>query len=132
MRSLTRCKCVELIDTSASAFRSSLASLNDAALLACRTAFSNTRGLYPSVPKRSLWSSGKKNATALRTRPLLAPQLDLPGERCQLPFRQRFVLRCDALARLLALGTAWRPILGQAHGALHVDMFLQEKSGQFL
>jgi hypothetical protein len=79
-----------------------------------------------------LWSSGKKNATALRARPLLALHLDLSGTCRQHTFRQLFLDLGDAFAWLLALGTTRRPLLACAHHALHGDMLLQEEGSEFL
>src|SRR5262245_52471436 len=88
-RSLSRCRWLGLITSPASSRRSSLASLNDRALAACRTALLRAAGLYPSTPRPNLWSGGEKHDPTGRARELIAPQRDLATEAGEAPGRRR-------------------------------------------
>src|SRR5438132_875605 len=110
---------------------SSLASLNEAALAACRTALRRTDGLYPSVPNSSRRSSGKKNDPALRTPPGLPPIRHLPGpardrSRRGAVFGRRLSNRCP-----LTLRTRQRLVVSRASGGIIGQVLLQQPVGQF-
>src|SRR5262245_10117319 len=117
--------------TPANARRSSLASRNEAALLACRTALCSSTGLSPSVPSWSLWPRGEKRDPTGLTVPLLAAQADLPGGAGERPPGQRLAGWRAPLGGPPALGAAGGLVVGGAGVGVVAEVFFEEEGRQF-
>src|SRR6476659_5147264 len=86
-------------------------------------------GLYPSVPRPSLTSSGKKKDSALRTSPPLPTHANIAGPRRHSSLRQLILFLNRRRSRLPALWTTrrlWRRRL------IHRHLFFEQECRHFL